>query len=504
LVNPLTPSSYWGFQLVNWFLGAKAAHIPLALITLAALFPRRWNIRLIDLNVERLRDKDILWADVVMLTGMIIQKESLEAVLKLCRDLGRPTVVGGPYVSSTPEAEELAAATSRVVGEAEDPRFLGRFVQDVESGKLASRYQAETRPTLRTSPVPRYDLLKHRAYVAMAAQVSRGCPHHCEFCDIQRLYGRRPRSKSPEQVTAELEAIYRTGFRGNIFFVDDNFIGDKASAAAVLEAILSWQVAHGYPFLFYTQADIRLAAEDDLVALMKKVGFYAVFVGLESPSAEALAETRKNQNVNVDVPAAVERLLQEGIFVYAGFIVGFDSDKADIFDRCFDFISGCRIDTAMVGMLNALPKTPLHERLAAEKRLRSEAAGDPCALANFEPKGMTLRELVAGYRRLVARLYSPGAYFARAAASIERWRPGRKRRARPREWLAALRSVVRQGIFSTYPWHYWRFILGTLVRMPTKIGRAIAMAISGHHYIVYTRIVVLPRLRAAERELAAG
>ncbi len=504
LINPTTPHSYWGFQESAWFVGARAAHAPLPLLTLAGLLPADWGVRLIDMNVEKLRDRDIARADAVLVTGMIVQRQALCEVLARCRALGVPAVAGGPFVSSAPDAEELRDAAALVTGEAEDPALIGQLVADLEAGSLRPRYAASGQPDMRLSPVPRYDLLRRGAYCAMAVQISRGCPHLCEFCNVRMLFGRRPRYKTPEQVVAELQAICDTGYRGNVFFVDDNFIGDIRAAKAVLLAIRDWQNSRGRPFLFYTEADIRLAEKDELVDLMVESGFFAIFTGFESSSDAALKEAGKTQNVSVDAAAAVSRLRRKGLLVYGGFIVGFDADGPECFGRTNDLIDDCRIDFAMAGVLIAIPGTPLEQRLRREGRLLSETVGDSLGLTNIEPKRMTRLELLRGYRRLLERLYDPKRFFERAYASLVEWKQGVKRRLTVREVFAVPRSIIRQGVFSRYSLHYWKFLLRTLFRRPGKIARAFAMAISGHHFFRYTRRVVLPQLRAEERKLDAG
>jgi radical SAM superfamily enzyme YgiQ (UPF0313 family) len=503
LVNPVTPPSYWGFQESSWFIGAKAAHIPLPLITIAALLPANWEIRLIDTNVEGLSDGDIAWADAVLMTGMIVQKDGMSEIIGRCRRLAVPIVVGGPFVSSSPQAPELAGASALVIGEAEDGSLLDELTADLQSRSLKPAYTASGKPAMTSSPTPRYDLLRPRAYIAMAIQVSRGCPHGCEFCNVRSLFGRRPRYKSPSQVVAELEAIDATGFRGNVFFVDDNFIGDLRRARLVLEAIASWQAAHGHPFLFYTEADVRLAELTDVIDLMVRAGFFAVFMGFETPSVEALKESSKTQNLKVDAAASACRLRSKGLLVYGGFIVGFDSDDATIFEQVRRLIDDCRIDFAMAGMLTAIPGTPLEARLRREGRLIEGKSNDTFDETNIEPKRMTRLELLRGYRDLLKRLYEPRHFFERAYAALVEWRQGARRRTTVREYLAVLRSVTRQGIFSRYSLHYWRFMLKTLFLHPRKLARAFATAISGHHFFRYTRKVVLPRLVRAERRLLA-
>jgi radical SAM superfamily enzyme YgiQ (UPF0313 family) len=502
LVNPEAPASYWGLQGAAWFLGAKAAYAPLPLLTLAALLPDDWEIKLIDMNVQRLRLRQLLWADEVWLTAMIAQKESLTAVLARCARLGIPTRVGGPFASASPDAKELSQASSLFIGEAESG-IINQLIEDTRDGTCRKIYRSAERPSLHHSPVPRYDLLKNRHYCAMSIQVSRGCPHKCEFCSVRMLFGHRPRYKTPQQIVAELQAIYDTGYRGNVFFVDDNFIGKPRLAEEVLRAIIEWQRIHGRPFLFFTESDIRIAERDDLVQLMVEAGFFAVFIGFESPSEEALTAADKKQNLKIDAHQAVRHLRQQGLLVYGGFIVGFDSDGPDCARLTYEFIAACGIDFAMAGLLIAIPDTPLESRLRNEGRLlNNEAAGDQFGLSNILPKSMTRLELLKGYRQLLEKLYEPRLYFERAQTALTEWRAGAGRRAPLREWWAVACSVVRQGIFSRYSWHYWRFMLRTLFQEPRKIARAFAIAISGHHFFTYTRRVVLPRLRHEEQMLA--
>ena len=504
LVNPETPASYWGLQGTAWFIGAKAAHVPLPLITIAALLPQDWRLKLVDMNIERLRDSDIEQADAVLVTGMIIQRESMHEVLRRCARKGVPTVVGGPFVSSSPHAIELAEATSLVIGEAEHDSIIGPLIEDLCAGTLKKCYRASGRPQLCMSPTPRYDLLRRGGYCAMAIQVSRGCPHNCEFCNVRMLFGRKPRYKSPGQVTAELEAIYRTGYRGNIFFVDDNFIGNLRKAREILHAVKDWRNSkRRRPFLFFTETDVRLAKHDDLIELMTEAGFYAVFIGFESPSEEALKATSKTVNIGIDTVQTIRHLRNKGLDVWGGFIVGFDSDGPECARLVHEMIEGSSISFAMLGMLIAIPGTRLEQRLRTEGRLIEGDEGNNFAMTNILPKGMTRLELLQRYRELIEKLYHPRHYFDLAYAALTEWKQGAVRAVAVREYLAAARSILRQGIFSRYSLHYWKFMLRTLFRNPRKASRAFAMAICGHHFFVYTRKVVLPGLRKAELMLMA-
>jgi radical SAM superfamily enzyme YgiQ (UPF0313 family) len=501
LVQPPIKRSYWGLEDAARLI-AETAHAPLGLITLAPILSHEADIfefRLVDMGFQQLRDGDIKWADAVMVTGMIVHKQSIAEILQRLHGR-RPTVVGGPFASSSPHAPELRLATSIFIGEAEQTLAIRELVAGLRSPRsLKGQYGGLTsdKADLRQSPVPRFDLLKNGAYVALSIQTSRGCQHRCEFCDVWRLLGLTPRYKEPEQVAAELEAIRQTGYRGNVFVVDDNFINSPTRARGILEAMLDWQREHGHPFLFYTQADIKIAnaANTALAELMVEVGFFAVFIGIETVSKEALESVGKKQNVGVDVAAAVAHLRELGMIVYAGFIVGFDTDNSGSFVLMHRFIEKCKISMAMVNMLIALPGTILYEKMRTEKRLLDESGGDSAEMPNFLPT-MGFSELLSGYRSLIAELYDPEVFFARATREMSEWKQGVKRRTRLREYLAAFRSMFHQGVMAPYRREYWRFLrqfAGT-----GKIPRAIAVAIYYHHLHGYTHEVVLPRL---DREL---
>jgi radical SAM superfamily enzyme YgiQ (UPF0313 family) len=375
---------------------------------------------------------------------------------------------------------------------------VAAIIEGVDAGKLAGTITAGKAPDITKSPVPRYDLLDIEAYVAMSIQVVRGCPHDCEFCDVTARFGKVPRYKTDEQVKAELAAILATGFRGSVFVSDDNFIGKRKEAARVVAAIEAWQYARQSPFRFLTQADIGLAEEDELFSSMVNAGFYAVFIGFESPSAEALEGAGKTQNVNVNAPAACAKLRRAGIDPYGGFILGFDADNVESFERMFKFVSDCHLPVAMVGMLTAFPGTALWQRASREGRLISgSTGGDQFVISNVRPVGMSHRELVQGYRRLIKALYEPAEYFRRAESCIDELRPKRKWAVGLRDIYAVMRSIVMQGAFSKYAGIYRRFILKAFAE--GKVGRAFILAIYFYHIRKYIRRVVLPRL---DNELA--
>ncbi len=501
LVNPEFPDSYWSGRFALPFAGRRSLLPPLGLLTVAALLPRDWEYRLVDINNDPLRDEDIRWADVAMLTGMLVQRRSLHEVLARCRREGLRTVVGGPYATALPG--ELALADHVVVGEAED--LAADLAADLSAGRAKPLYRESGKPDLTAAPLPRYDLIRPDAYHQMALQFSRGCPFSCEFCDIIVMYGRKPRTKTPGQIIAELEAIRSMGFVGDVFFVDDNFIGNKKAVRQVLPEIAGWRKRTQAPLDFYTEASMNLADDPALVDSMTGAGFSAVFTGIETPSPEGLKETHKYQNLRRDLVAQVHGLLNQGLDVWAGFILGFDSDGPDIFDRMTKFIRDAAIPYAMVGLLSALPNTPLYQRLDREGRLRPDVPGDQFGLTNVKTV-MPARKMLAGYRRVLESLYHPEPFFQRCRDNLAQWRPaaGSLRPLVPRDFLSGLKAITGQGILGGYRKPYWRFLKWVLEKQPSKLPRAIAQAAAGHHYITYTRRVVVPSLGAVAPALPSS
>jgi radical SAM superfamily enzyme YgiQ (UPF0313 family) len=501
LVHARSPVTYWSYEFALPFAGKRAALAPLGLATVAALLPPSWELRLVDLQVEPLQDADLAWADVVLVSGMLVQAGSMRAVLSRARERGKRTVVGGPAATATPEA--FPEADHVFQGEAEGR--LSGLVAALESPDApAPRVLSPDdggRPALEGAPVPRFDLLKLERYASLSVQVSRGCPFRCEFCDIIEMYGRIPRLKSPDQVIAELEALRRLGGRGPLFVVDDNFIGNRRAVARLLPRIAAWQREHGRPFDLYTEASLDLAAHPDLVAGMAEAGFTAVFVGLESPSAESLQETGKTQNLRVDPAEAVDRLTCAGFEVFAGFIVGFDADGPDIFDRQLELITRLPVPRAMVGLLGAAPGTALWRRLDREGRLRRDSTGDQFGRPNFDP-AMDERVLVAGYRRLLASLYDPDAFYARARLVVDRIGdvPTPKRKGTVG---ALLRTIWGIGVRGPRRRNFWRLAARAARRGPSVLARGLSLAALGEHMIRYTEEVVLPRLDETLAEMDA-
>jgi radical SAM superfamily enzyme YgiQ (UPF0313 family) len=500
LVYPRFPLTYWGFQYGLRLIRKKANLPPLGLITLAALLPGQWRVRLVDLNVGALRDEDLHWADVVLTGGMLVQVTSMHEVIARSHSLGVPVAVGGPAPTTSPELFTDADVVFR--GEAEER------VEDLVSAleRAPSGHQVldapDGFPDMKNVAVPRFDLLDLSKYASMCLQYSRGCPFRCEFCDIVEIFGRRPRVKTPEQVLAELEAIHRSGYRGTLFFVDDNFIGNKPAVKRLLPIIGEWQRAHGMPFDLYTEASVDLAADPKLLADMVEAGFTSVFVGIETPSARALEQTRKFQNLRLDLSEAVDRITSAGLEVMGGFIVGFDCDGEDVFAMQREFLAHQPIPLAMVGMLTALPGTDLWRRLVAEGRLRERSNGDPFSRPNFLPM-MEERALLGGYAELMAWLYSPEAYYDRCEAYLDRVGPHPKKRQLPTrgDLGALLRTIWHVGIVGPRRRLFWRLMARAAWHGRGHLRQAVAHAVQGEHLIRYTHEHVLPRLEQALAEL---
>jgi radical SAM superfamily enzyme YgiQ (UPF0313 family) len=489
LINPKFPESYWDLSHSLPILGIRYWQPPLPLLTVAALLPTDWSLRVIDENIDPVTDEDILAADIVMLTGMIVQRDAMWVLLGRCRDLNRPTVVGGPYVTSTPES---VPADHIVQGEGEE--VIPRLAADLQNGSALPRYIAIAKPSIAGLKPPRYDLIDVQNYGDLAIQFSRGCPFLCEFCDIISLYGRVPRTKTIEQVTAELDALYKTGFRGEVHFVDDNFIGNKKLVKQVLPEIAKWQCENGTPFNFYTEASVNLAEDDKLIDLMIDAGFKSVFIGIETPSQESLKETRKVQNLKIDLIEALHHVHKRGMMVMAGFILGFDNEGPNIFQRMIDFVERSGVSMAMVGQLVAVPRTPLYDRLKLEGRLRDIQPGDafgPTNIVTIIPP----RQMATGFRQVIRSIYSPSAYYDRVRKNLDLLRPrGPDRKLRAMDYARALRSMWAQGVKSNYRTIYWKFLFWALTRHPGKLRFAILESIYGHHFIVYSNETVVPRL----------
>jgi len=480
LVYPETPVTFWSFHHALRLVGKKASEIPLGMITMAAMLPETWMVRLVDMNVRPLSEDLLAWADLVMVGGMGVHRESFEHVVRRANGAGKTVIAGGPM--ATLEQPNLLGVDHWLLGEVESimPAFLSDFMQ----GKAENIYRSTTFPDLFLTPSPRWDLLEMNRYAAMDIQFSRGCPHECEFCTIATLNGRVPRSKSAGQVIQELEGLYRAGWRGGVFVVDDNFIGNKSFVRdKLLPAVMLWSAEHDYPFAFSTEATITLDQDDLLVGRMVDAGFRSVFLGIETPEDGGLEGCKKRINRKVDLKRAVHRLQQRGLLVNAGFIVGFDEDSEKVFHNQHRFIQESGISTAMVGLLNAPRGSKLYERLKTQKRLIGKpGVNNTNGQLNFVPK-MAYRKLMMGYRWLLSTIYTPSDLYDRIVTLLGRYEKPRIRAGRVRFRLTPLfRALWRLGVLDQGRRHFWKLIRWTLRKRPRQIELAVTLWAYGYHF----------------------
>jgi radical SAM superfamily enzyme YgiQ (UPF0313 family) len=481
LVNPEFPDTYWSFRHALPFEGKRCAFPPLGLLTVSALLPASWERRLVDLNIEKLRPSDIEWADMVMATAMLVQEESLRDVVRRAKAHGKRVVIGGPYITTT--IHDLPDADHIFLGEAETT--LPQFIEDLARGEAKRSYQAPERPPLSATPLANFELANMKRYSAMSVQYSRGCPFSCEFCDIIEIYGRVPRTKSNQQMLAEFQALYDLNWRGTLFVVDDNFIGNKKNVRKLLPELAKWQKERGYPFSLLTEASLNLAEDEPLLASMRDAGFHRVFIGIETPVAESLHEAQKPQNRG-DLLGSVKKIQSYGMEVMAGFIVGFDNDPMDIFERQIDFIRKSAIPLAMVGLLNALPDTQLWRRLEREGRLLgNDATGNNtvCSL-NFKTI-MDPALLIQGYQRIMQTIYSPREYYERALVSMKRTATEFTERPHYHPLNAAAsftRILLKLGVLDRERREFWRFFTKTLLKHRNRFAESMRLAAMGYHF----------------------
>ncbi len=481
LVYPMYPDTFWSFKHALKFVSKKASFPPLGLLTVAAMLPKDWDIKLIDMNVNRLIDNDILWADFVFISAMSIQSQSANQVIAQCRNLNAKIVAGGPLFTSNPENYQDIAHL--VLDEAEIT--LPQFLNDLNEGKLKQKYSSEEWAEITTTPLPRWDLISINNYTSMNVQYSRGCPFDCDFCDITVLYGRKPRTKTKEQVIAELDVLYFTGWRGPVFFVDDNFIGNKVKLKKeILPAIAQWNEKRKNPFYFNTEVSINLADDDNLMQLMVKAGFEAVFIGIESPNEESLIECNKNQNRNRDLISSIREIQESGLEVQGGFIVGFDNDPPSIFEKLTNFIQESGIVTAMVGLLNAPKGTKLQKRLLKEGRLLNDFTGNNTDFSiNFIPR-MNHKVLIDGYKKMLNTIYSPKYYYERVMRFMKDFEPKKKKvfHLNPNYILALFKSMFKLGVFGEERIYYWKLFFWSLFNKPQLFSLAILFTVYGFHF----------------------
>ncbi len=511
-VYPEFPKTFWSYEKILELVNRKVLLPPLGMVTVAALLPQHWPMKLVDRNVREVSEAEWDWAELVVISGMIVQKRDMAAQIAKAKARGLPVAVGGPFASSTPEAPELDLADYKVLDEGEIT--LPQFVEAIERGEPAGRFSANgEKPDVTSTPIPRFDLLQLDAYDSMSVQFSRGCPFQCEFCDIIVLYGRKPRTKTPEQLIAELQSLYDLGWRRSIFLVDDNFIGNKRNAKLLLPALKEWQIEHGYPFSLSTEASVDLAADEELMAMMAECRFDSVFLGIETPDEASLETAKKLQNTRSSLDESVDRITSYGIRVMAGFIIGFDGEKSGAGSRIVEFVSRTGIPAAMMGMLQALPNTGLWHRLEKEGRLienKAAAKGvNQTNLLNFVPT-RPIRDIANEYVDAFCQLYEPHAYIDRVCSYYlkmgkPRWQqfvPANLKKSSLPTWtdLRALLIVIwRQGIKRDTRWRFWRSLLKVVLGNPAVLEQFLVTLAHNEHFLEYRGVVT----REIQDQLAA-
>ena len=481
LVYTEYPDTFWSFKHALKFISKKASSPRLGLLTVAAMLPEDWEKKLVDLNISSLTEKDLGWADYAFISAMSIQKESVKRVIASCKEAGTRIVAGGPYFTTA--YDEFNEINHMVLGEAEIT--LPRFLKDLKEGHPEHIYRADGWADLQDTPMPMWELLDMKKYASMNIQYSRGCPYSCEFCDITQLLGRTPRTKSRDQMVAELESLYQHGWRSGVFFVDDNFIGNrKKLKKEILPATIEWMERRKHPYTFITELSINISDDEELMKMMVDAGFDSVFVGIETPNEESLAECNKFQNKNRDLVACVKKIHQSGLQVQGGFIVGFDNDPPSIFERLISFIQESGIVVAMVGLLNAPRGTKLYQRLTKERRLLKDISGNNTDLSmNFIPK-MNYETLIRDYKKIINTHYSTKNYSKRVKTFLGAYRPVQKKafRLRYSDFKPLVKSIIYLGIIGKERYHYWKLIIWTMIRRPRLVPLAITFAIYGFHF----------------------
>lgn len=502
-VYPEFPKTFWSYEKILELVNRKVLLPPLGLVTVAALLPQHWQMKLVDRNVREVTEAEWNWAELVVISGMIVQKSDMAAQIAKAKERGLPVAVGGPFASSTPDAPELNLVDFKVLDEGEIT--LPMFIEAIERGDTSGRFSSNgEKPDVTSTPVPRFDLLELDAYDSMSVQFSRGCPFQCEFCDIIVLYGRKPRTKNPAQLVAELQALYDLGWRRSIFLVDDNFIGNKRNAKLLLPAMRDWLSERGYPFSFATEASVDLAADDDLLQLMAECRFESVFLGIETPDEASLSVAGKHQNTRSSLEEAVDHITSYGIRVMAGFIIGFDGELAGAGDRIVRFVSLTGIPAAMMGMLQALPNTGLWHRLEKEGRLIQEKADakgvNQTNLLNFVPT-RPIREIANEYVQAFCELYEPNAYIDRVThyylkMGKPRWHSFYKSEKSDISRLPSLTdiralSIViwRQGVKRNTRFRFWKSLATIAMRNPQLLEQFLVVLAHNEHFQEYRGVV---------------
>ncbi|MCP9800244.1 B12-binding domain-containing radical SAM protein [Synechococcus sp. RedBA-s] len=502
LVYPEFPKTFWSYEKILELVGRKVLLPPLGLITVAAILPQEWTFKLADVNIRPVSEDEWKWADLVIMSAMIVQKDDIIRQINLARHYGKPVAVGGPYPSSTPEELVAAGADYLILDEGEIT--LPMFVEAWERGETGGRFSSDgVKPDVTSTPIPRYDLLELKAYDSMSVQFSRGCPFQCEFCDIIVLYGRKPRTKTPDQLVGELNSLYRLGWRGGVFMVDDNFIGNKRNVKLMLTALEQWQREHGYPFRFDTEASLDLADDQELIDQMLACNFAAVFMGIETPDADSLAATMKFQNMRSPLLDSVDKVTRSGLRVIAGFIIGFDGEKIGAGQRIVEFSEAAGIPTTTFAMLQALPHTALWHRLEKEGRLIDKVGNiNQTTLMNFVPT-RPVEDIAQEYVESFCKLYEPHNYLNRVHRYFLKLGPARVKSAFKLPDPMVIRALLivcwRQGIKRSTRWAFWHHLIDILISNPRVTEQYLAVCAHNEHFMEYREIVRLQ----IENQLAA-
>ena len=481
LVYPETPSTFWSFKDALKFVSKKSAEPPLGLITVAAMLPQKWEKKLIDMNVSKLEDAYLQWADYVFMSAMNVHSHSVKEIVRRCNKLGVKIVAGGPLF--TTQYQDFLGIDHFVLNEAEIT--LPQFLRDLERGTPKHLYTTDEFPDISLAPMPMWELLDRKKYASLSLQYSRGCPYDCEFCSITMLNGRTPRTKSKEQFLSELNRLYESGYKGDVSVVDDNFIGNKRKLKnEILPALIEWMKERKYPFHFLTEVSINLADDEELMNLMVEAAFYSIFVGIETPNDASLTECGKSQNQRRNLIDSVKKLQQAGMIVSGGFIVGFDNDPDDIFERQINFIQKSGIVSAMVGLLNAPTGTPLFERMKKENRLLENWSGNNMdGYTNIIPK-MNYRDLMAGYSNIIHTIYSPREYYGRIKSFLNEYKvpSWRSQMLTFTEIKAFVKLLWLIGILEEGRKYFWQTLVYSFFKYPKKFSLAMTLVVYGYHF----------------------
>ncbi|MGF1480146.1 MAG: B12-binding domain-containing radical SAM protein [Cyanophyceae cyanobacterium] len=491
LLYPLFPKSFWSFEKSLALVGRKALLPPLGLVTVAAILPQTWELKLVDRNIREVTEQEWQWAEMVILSGMIVQKADLLAQVQEAKRRSKRVAVGGPYATALPEEVAAAGADYLVLDEGE--MTLPMFVEAVKRGEASGTFRSTEKPDVTTTPVPRYDLLELNAYDNMSVQFSRGCPFQCEFCDIIVLYGRKSRTKTPQQLLQELERLYDLGWRGSVFMVDDNFIGNKRNVKLLLKELKGWMNDKSYPFSFTTEASIDLAKDPELMELMVECNFTAVFLGIETPDEESLSFTKKFQNTRDSLSGSVEAITKVGLRVMAGFIIGFDGEKPGAGDRIVRFVEQTAIPLPMFSMLQALPHTALWHRLEKEGRLLNQEGNiNQTTLMNFVPT-RPLAEIAREYTEAFWQLYDPARFLDRAYRHFLMMdAPRNPLPQRPLDWITVRAITIlfwRQGVMRKTRWKFWGHLYKLSQHNPRICKHYLIVCGLSEHFLEYRQIV---------------